>query len=118
LFLDLLKDIFIKMETTLDIINSRRSSFYDNDKINENDFKSIEFELIKQDIYLAPYEKRIKERNDLFKASLKEIETNEKSIESFGLTYKTMGLFMNNDLSLTFREYAPGAKKITLVRYN
>lgn len=103
------------METVLDKINSRRSSFYDNEKLNLT--KSIsEFELIKQDIYLSPYENRIRERHDLFKKSLKDIETNEKSIENFGFTYKTMGLYMNDDFSLTFREYAPGAKQISIVR--
>ena len=75
----------------------------------------IKLKILDQDEYLIPYQSRIYERIQLFNQSLLEIETNEKSIEEFAFSYKTLGLHKNNDNSLSFKEYAPGALEISIV---
>ena len=75
-----------------------------------------ELEIIKQDGYLKPYESIIENRQKKFYDYIKEIENNEKSLIEFSQSYKNMGLHALKDNSLSFREYAPGAKAISIVR--
>jgi 1,4-alpha-glucan branching enzyme len=76
--------------------------------------KISEFELINQDHSLKSFEWCIKRRNEHFKNQLRQIESNEGSLENFANSYKKMGLHLlpNNDIQ--YREYAPGAKGIAL----
>lgn len=73
-----------------------------------------EFEVINQDHYLKPFEGRIKERMEMMNRLVKEIEKNESSLLEFSQGYKKMGFNVDED-GITFREYAPGAKSISLV---
>ena len=76
--------------------------------------KISEFDLINQDHSLKSYEWCIKRRNEHFKNQLKQIESNEVSLENFANSYQQMGLHLlpNNDIK--YREYAPGAKGVAL----
>ena len=63
---------------------------------------------------MKSYEWCIKRRNEHFKNQLKQIESNEVSLENFANSYQKMGLHLlpNNDIK--YREYAPGAKGVAL----
>ena len=80
----------------------------------EKPTKISEYDLINQDPYLKNFEWAIKRRNEHFKNQLKQIETNEVSLENFANSYQQMGLHLlpNNDIK--YREYAPGARGIAL----
>lgn len=77
--------------------------------------KVSDYELINQDPSLKQYEGTIKHRNDLFKKQLEEIEKNEGSLEAFAQGYKQLGLNKTKDNDIIYREYAPGAKSISIV---
>ena len=79
--------------------------------------QKIVTELVKQDPYLHPYEAIILNRLEKFEKSVKEIEVNEGSIENFARSYNNMGIHIQNDNSITFKEYAPSAKSISIVRF-
>lgn len=81
----------------------------------EKPTKISEYDLINQDPYLKNFEWAIKRRNEHFKNQLKQIETNEVSLENFANSYQQMGLHLlpNNDIK--YREYAPGARGIALL---
>jgi len=85
-----------------------------NVKPPEKPTKISEYDLINQDPYLKNFEWAIKRRNEHFKNQLKQIETNEVSLENFANSYQQMGLHLlpNNDIK--YREYAPGARGIAL----
>ena len=80
----------------------------------ETSKKISEFDLINQDPYLKNFEWAIKRRNEHFKRQLRQIESNEVSLENFAHSYQQMGLHLlpNNDIK--YREYAPGARGIAL----
>ena len=85
-----------------------------NSESMQNNYKISEFELINQDHSLKSFEWSIKRRNEHFKNQLRQIESNEESLENFSNSYKKMGLHLlpNNDIQ--YREYAPGAKGVAL----
>ena len=72
------------------------------------------FELINQDENLKPFELNIKQRMLHYKKTLNEIIKLSKSLENFSKSYENMGITLlpNNDIK--YREYAPGAKGISL----
>ena len=76
--------------------------------------KISDFELINQDPSLKNYEWAIRRRVDHYKNQLNQIEVNEKSLENFANSYKTMGLNVLENGDVLYREYAPGAKGIAL----
>ena len=76
--------------------------------------KISEYELINQDPSLKPYEWCIKRRNDHFKKTLHEIESNEKSLIDFAKSYETMGVHVLPNGDIKYREYAPGCKGVSL----
>ena len=76
--------------------------------------KISEYDLINQDPYLKNFEWCIKRRNEHFKNLLHQIESNEKSLENFSNSYKSMGLHVLPNGDIKYREYAPGARGIAL----
>lgn len=82
--------------------------------VSINTSRISEFEVINQDHYLKPYEGKIRERSELMSKLIKDIESNEKSLLEFSEGYKKLGLNVVDD-GIIFREYAPGAKAISLV---
>ena len=76
--------------------------------------KISEFELINQDPSLKNYEWAIKRRMDHYYNILNQIEQNEKSLENFANSYKTMGLHALENGDILYKEYAPGARGIAL----
>ncbi len=76
-----------------------------------------DLEVINQDHYLKPFEGRIKERIEMMNKLIKDIEKNENSLIEFSQGFKKMG-FNVTSKGITFREYAPGAKSISLVCNN
>ena len=76
--------------------------------------KISEYEVINQDPSLKPYEWCIKRRNDHFKKTLHEIESNEKSLIDFAKSYETMGVHVLPNGDIKYREYAPGCKGVSL----
>ena len=76
--------------------------------------KISEYDLINQDPYLKNFEWCIKRRNEHFKNLLHQIESNEKSLENFADSYKSMGLHVLPNGDIKYREYAPGARGIAL----
>jgi hypothetical protein len=90
-----------KKESTLKIISSK-------------EYKS-EFEVVNQDPYLKPFEGKIKQRMTTFNNLLREIEKNEGGLLNFSESYKLMGINITDE-GITYREYAPGARSMTIVR--
>ena len=76
--------------------------------------KLSKFELINQDPSLKSYEWAIERRCNHYKDQLNQIEKNEKSLEEFASSYKTMGLHALPNGDILYKEYAPGAKGIAL----
>ena len=72
------------------------------------------FEIINQDEYLKPFELNIKQRVLKYKEVMEEIIKNEMTLENFSNSYEHMGinLLLNGDIK--YREYAPGAKGVSL----
>ena len=83
--------------------------------LNNKDHKNSEYEVINQDPYLKPFEKKIKERIGIFTNLLKEIEKNEISLLEFSQGYTKLG-FIITEKGVDFKEYAPGAKSMTIVK--
>jgi len=73
-----------------------------------------DLEVINQDHYLKPFESKIKERIFMMNKLIKDIEKNESSLLEFSQGFKKIG-FNVTDEGIVFREYAPGAKSISLV---
>ena len=73
-----------------------------------------EFELINQDPSLKNYEWNIKHRVEHFKRQLETIEKNEKSLIDFANSYKHMGLILQENNDIIYKEYAPGARGIAI----
>jgi hypothetical protein len=94
---------------------SKENVKLDNPKFVENK-KISEFEVINQDIYLQPFEGKIKERVEKFKQVLKDIETNEGDFFEFCRSYKKMGLQVTKE-GIKFTEYAPAARALSIVQY-
>ena len=80
----------------------------------EEEISISNFGLIKQDEKLKPFELNIKQRILHYKKTLNEIIKQDKSLENFSKSYLNMGITLlpNNDIK--YREYAPGAKGISL----
>lgn len=76
--------------------------------------KISEFEVINQDHSLKPFEGKIRERLDIMNRLIKDIENNEISLLEFSRGYNKLGMNVT-DKEIIFREYAPGAKSISLV---
>lgn len=83
--------------------------------VSSKDYKS-EFEVVNQDSYLKPFEGKIKQRMTTFNNLIRQIEQNEGGLLNFSQSYKIMGINITNE-GITYREYAPGAKAMTIV-YN
>ena len=82
-------------------------------KITNN--KLSQYEIINQDGYLKPFEYHIKKRMDTYKALLSKIEKNEGSLIDFSQGYKKLGLNVIEG-GITYKEYAQGAKSLSIVR--
>ena len=80
----------------------------------EEEISISNFGIIKQDEKLKPFELNIKQRILHYKKTLNEIIKQDKSLENFSKSYLNMGITLlpNNDIK--YREYAPGAKGISL----
>ena len=72
------------------------------------------FELINQDEKLKPFELNIKQRILHYKKTLNEIIKLDKSLENFSKSYENMGITILPNGDIKYREYAPGAKGISL----
>lgn len=71
--------------------------------------------LIDNDPYLAPYADELAYRRELADNWEKRFDTDEGGILKFADSYKTMGLHVQPDGSIKYREYAPNAVKASLV---
>ena len=78
--------------------------------------------LCRNDPSLAPYEGLLKERYDLHESRENEIIKNEGSLQKFASSYKEYGLHPSDPKKsgykkgdVTYVEYAPGAKKLSLM---
>jgi hypothetical protein len=76
--------------------------------------KISEFEVINQDGYLKPFENKIRERYNAYKNIISNIEKYEGSFLSFCEGYRKLGLNVTDE-GIYFREYAPAAKKMSIV---
>jgi hypothetical protein len=82
--------------------------------VSDKNKKLSEFEVINQDPYLKPFENKIRERYDAFKNLINEIGKYEGNFFGFCEGYNTLGLNVT-EKGVYFREYAPAAKKMTIV---
>lgn len=69
---------------------------------------------LERDPYLKPYEKDIRRRYALFKDYLERIETGDNNLNKFTMGYNTFGIHINEDNSVTAKEWAPGAQELFL----
>jgi hypothetical protein len=104
---------FYNKKNSNEIIRKKSNLSVEN-KMTTNSKKISDLEVINSDHDLKPYEKKIKERLNKFETLLNEIEKNEGSLIEFSESYKRMGLNMTEN-GIEYREYAPGAKDITIV---
>ncbi|KAM0748919.1 family 13 glycoside hydrolase [Meredithblackwellia eburnea MCA 4105] len=74
-----------------------------------------EFEVIREDPYLEPFEGAIKHRNNVFKSWVDKINQTEHGFDKFSQGYKSFGfqVLPNNDIS--YREWAPNAETACLI---
>jgi len=72
------------------------------------------FDIINQDEKLKPFELNIKQRILHYKKTLNEIIKLDKSLENFAQSYEHMGITLLSNGDIKYREYAPGAKGISL----
>ena len=79
-----------------------------------NKHKISKYDVINQDPSLKRYEWAIRNRCEHFKKKLNEIAKNENSILDFANSYKEMGVHINQNNDIIYKEYAPGAKAIAL----
>ena len=101
------KEIINKKEKEKEVKNKKEKTVLKKKKI------SI-FEIINQDEYLKPFELNIKKRVLKYKETLNEILKNEITLENFSKSYEHMGLNLLRNGDIKYREYAPGAKGISL----
>jgi len=87
-----------------------------NKPINCKQNTSNELEIFKQDNYLKIFDKKIKERINTYNNLLNEIEKNEGGLLKFCKGYENLGLNVREN-GIEYREYAPGAKSMTIVKY-
>jgi len=71
------------------------------------------YEIINQDRYLIPYELEIEKRLKQYKRKLYQITMSE-SLEKFLKSYENMGINLLSNGNIKYREYAPGAKRISI----
>ena len=84
-------------------------------KPNQPERKRIsQYEMINQDPSLKNYEHFIRRRNDHFNKILHDIESNEQSLVNFAKSYENMGVHVLPNGDITYREYAPGCKGVSL----
>ena len=76
--------------------------------------KLTPYDLINNDPSLKDYESYIKERNVSYSQRLMEIEMKENSLENFSKSYEYMGVNILSNGDIKYREYAPGAKGISI----
>ena len=72
------------------------------------------FDIINQDEKLKPFELNIKQRILHYKKTLNEIIKLDKSLENFAKSYENMGITLLPSGDIKYREYAPGAKGVSL----
>ena len=101
------KEITNKKEKEKEVKNKKEKTVQKKKKI------SI-FEIINQDEYLKPFELNIKKRVLKYKETMDEILKNEITLEYFSKSYEHMGLNLLRNGDIKYREYAPGAKGISL----
>ena len=70
--------------------------------------------IINQDEKLKPFELNIKQRILHYKKTLNEIIKLDKSLENFAKSYENMGITLLPSGDIKYREYAPGAKGVSL----
>ena len=80
----------------------------------KNKKKLSSYEIINQDHNLKTFELNIKERMDNYRIKLNEIKGKEKSLEEIAKSYEYMGINLMPNGDIKYREYAPGAKGISL----
>ncbi|XP_049805932.1 1,4-alpha-glucan-branching enzyme [Schistocerca nitens] len=71
-------------------------------------------ELLQRDPYLKPYEREFRKRYAFFKDCLDKIEAYDGGIQKFTQGYKSYGIHVNPDNSVTCKEWAPGAAELYL----
>lgn len=77
---------------------------------------STKITLIKDDPWLAPYEKDVQERINTYSSFRKELEAQSESLEKFASAYDSFGFNYDKKKSgWWYREWAPGAESLTLI---
>ncbi|KAG8237313.1 hypothetical protein J437_LFUL014477 [Ladona fulva] len=79
-------------------------------EVNVPEIKS----LLERDSHLKPYEKEIRRRYACFKDYVEKVTEHEGDLENFTEGYKYYGIHVNEDNSVTAREWAPGAQQLYL----
>ena len=90
----------------------RQKQIQKNNKKKEISFSN--YDIINQDANLKPYELNIKQRILHYKKTLNEIIKTDESLESFSKSYEHMGINILPNGDIKYREYAPGAKGVSL----
>ena len=90
----------------------RQKQIQKNNKKKEISFSN--YDIINQDANLKPYELNIKQRILHYKKTLNEIIKADESLESFSKSYEHMGINILPNGDIKYREYAPGAKGVSL----
>ena len=77
------------------------------------------YEIINQDKYLEPFGFKIAQRVNQYKRRLYQIEKSEsidikRSLENFAMSYEKMGIIILPNGDIKYREYAPGAERISI----
>ncbi|XP_046405478.1 1,4-alpha-glucan-branching enzyme [Ischnura elegans] len=70
--------------------------------------------MLERDSYLKPYEKEIRRRYACYKDYVDKVSEQEGGLENFTQGYKYFGFHVNDDNSVTSREWAPGAEQLYL----
>ncbi|EFX60076.1 hypothetical protein DAPPUDRAFT_72874 [Daphnia pulex] len=70
--------------------------------------------LLDRDPYLKLHETEIRRRYGVFDKLRKEICESEGGIDKFTTAYKSFGIHINEDNSVTCKEWAPGARQLYL----
>ena len=76
--------------------------------------KISDFEMINKEPALKHFESNIRRRYEHYKRVLGELERNEQSLINFAKSYETMGVHVQPNGDITYREYAPGCKGVAL----
>ncbi|SCV68063.1 BQ2448_184 [Microbotryum intermedium] len=74
-----------------------------------------EFEIIREDPYLQPFEGSVKHRDTVYKQWLQQIDSTEGGLDRFSQGYRQFGFNVTAQNDIVYREWAPNATSAYLV---